>query len=65
VGAGELGVLLGEDGRGVYLTPPGKKRRVDESDEGRSFSVKLIGAGPEIPGVPFRADINANFVLES
>lgn len=41
-----------------------RDRRVEEGEES-SLSVRLIGMGPEIPGHPFKADINVNFVLKS
>jgi hypothetical protein len=70
VEAGEFRGLLGGGERGaeeegsVYPSPPVKRRRVERGGEGKSLCVKLIGIGPSIPGHPFRADINVNFVLK-
>jgi hypothetical protein len=61
----ELGGLFvgeGEQGGRTYLNlGTGKKGR----GEGRALGFRLIGVGPEIPGYPFNADINVNFVLKS
>jgi len=56
----------------AYLTPPSKKRRIDDvklslGEVARTIGVKLIGMGPEIDnsenGV-LRADLNINLVLK-
>jgi hypothetical protein len=71
VDAGQFGALWVGDGERVggqssaYPSPPDKKRRVEETTSSpRSFCLKVIGAGPEIEGHPFRADLNVNFVMK-
>jgi hypothetical protein len=61
-----------EDPSKAYLTPPSKKRKMDDvksslGEVARTIGVKLIGMGPEIDnsenGV-LRADLNINIVLK-
>jgi hypothetical protein len=61
-----------EEPSNAYLSPPSKKRKMDDAksslgEVARTIGVKLIGMGPEIYNSEngmLRADLNINLVLK-